>query len=68
MDVKIFLQNHLPQKRVSIFHQVFQCLQYRHLVKGIENKMKKFCESLREHTIKIMNFKKKKLLTNEEQK
>ena len=32
--------------------------------------MKKFCESLREHAIKIINFKKKKmqLLTKEQQK
>ena len=32
--------------------------------------MKKFCESLREHVMKILNFKKKKinLLTNEQQK
>ena len=31
--------------------------------------MKKFCESLREHTMKIINFKKKKmkLLTTEQQ-
>ena len=48
------------------------------LFKDIENKhdvhrgrdcMKKFCESLKEHFVKIMNFKKKnmKLLTNEQQ-
>ena len=47
--------------------------------KGIENKhdvyrgkdcMKKFCESLREHAMETINFKKKKLklLTNEQQK
>ena len=47
--------------------------------KGIENKhdiyrgkdcMKKFCESLREHAMDTINFKKKKLklLTNEQQK
>ena len=31
--------------------------------------MKKFCESLREHTMKILNFKKKKMnpLTEEQQ-
>ena len=49
------------------------------LFKSIENKhdvyrgndfMKKFCESLREHSIKIINFKKKKikLLKKEQQK
>ena len=29
--------------------------------------MKKFCESLREHAMKIINLKKTKLLTKEEQ-
>ena len=34
-----------------------------------EDCMKKFCESLREHTVKIINFEKKKIipLTNEQQ-
>ena len=33
-----------------------------------EDCMKKFCESLREHTVKIINFEKKKIisLTNEQ--
>ena len=53
---------------MNIFHQVFQCLQYRHL-KAQKTSiilyrgkfyMKKFCESLREHAINIINFKKKK--------
>ena len=52
---------------MNISHQVFQCLQYYHL--KTENKhnlyrekdcMKRFCESLREHAMKIINFKKKK--------
>ena len=30
--------------------------------------MKKFQDSLREHSIKIINFKKMKILTNEQQK
>ena len=57
---------------MTIFHQIFQCLQYT----NVENKhgvyrgkdcMKKFCESLREHALKIITFKKKKmkLLTKE---
>ena len=61
---------------MTIFHQVFQCLQYHHL--KTENKhnvyrgkdcMKKFYESLREHAIKIINFKKRKmkLLAKEQQ-
>ena len=31
MDVKIILKIHMQQKQVTMFHQVFQCLQYRHL-------------------------------------
>ena len=48
-----------------------QCLQYEHLMDGIENEhdvyrdedcMKKFGESIREHAIKIINFEKKKII------
>ena len=63
---------------MNIVHQVFQYLQYCHL-KSIENKhdvyrdkdrMKKFCESWREHVIEIINFKNKQIkeLTNQRQK
>ena len=63
---------------MDIFHQVFPCLQYRHR-KSIEKKhdvyrgkycMKRFRESLREHAMEIIKFKKKKRkpLTNEQQK
>ena len=73
MDVNVLLKIHLQQKQVNIFHHILQCLQYCN--KSIENKhhvyrgkdcMKKFCDSLREHAIEIMRFKKKKmkLLTN----
>ena len=31
-----------------------------------KERMKKFFESLREHTVEIINFKKKKLLTKEQ--
>ena len=31
MDVKIILKNHVQQKHVNIFHQIFQCLKHRHL-------------------------------------
>ena len=76
MDVNVLLKIHLQQKQVNIFHHIFQCLQYCN--KSIENKhhvyrgkdcMKKFCDSLREHAIEIMRFKKKKmkLLTNMQQ-
>ena len=50
---------------MKIFHQIFQCLSF----KGIENKhnvdrgkdcMKKLCEYLREHALKIIDLKIKK--------
>ena len=67
MDVKIVL-NLSTAKEATIFHQVFQCLQYHHLktennhdaYRG-KNCMIKFYESLREHAIKIINFKKRKM-------
>ena len=69
MDAKIIQKNYLQD-----YH--FQCRQYCHL--KTENKsvcrgkdyLKKFWESLRKHTIRIINFKKKKmnLLTNEQLK
>ena len=31
MDVKIILKNHPQQKKLNIFHQVFQCVLYHHL-------------------------------------
>ena len=31
MDAKIILKIHLQQESVNMFHEVFQCLQYRHL-------------------------------------
>ena len=57
MDVKIFLKTHLQQKQVHDKHKEKEC-------------MKKFCESLREHEMEIVNFKKEKmkLLTNKKQK
>ena len=38
----------------------FKSIENRHKVYRGKDFMKKFCESLREHTIKIINFKKKK--------
>ena len=38
----------------------FKCIQYKHDVYRGKDCMKTFCESLREHTMKIINFKKKK--------
>ena len=77
MDIKMVLKNYLQQKEGNVFHQVFQCLQYLHL-KAYKisliyaevkiNEKKKFWESLRQHAMKIINFKEKKrrLLANEQ--
>ena len=68
MDVKIILKIDLQQKEANIFFQGFS-MSTISLFRSIENKhdvyrgkdcMKKFCESLREHAMKIINFKKKK--------
>ena len=67
MDLKTILKIHVQQQQANILHQVFQCLQYHNL--KTENKhdvysgkdgMKKFCEPLREHSMKKINFKIKK--------
>ena len=53
---------------MNIFQHFFQCLQYRHL--KTENKhdvcrgkdwIKKFCESLRDYAMKIINFNKNRM-------
>ena len=47
----------------------FRSMENKHDVYRSKNCMKKFCEFLREHIIKIINFKKKKmkLITKEQQ-
>ena len=47
----------------------FKSLESKHDVYRGKDCMKKFCESLREHAMEIINFKKKKmkLLTKEQQ-
>ena len=54
--VRLILRNYLWQKWVSIFHQVFQCLQYhlktfKHDFLRDKDCMKTICESLREHAM-----------------
>ena len=46
----------------------FKSIENKHDVCRSKNCMKRFCESLREHAMKIINFKKKKmkLLTKEQ--
>ena len=48
----------------------FKNIENKHHVYGGKDSMKNFSESLKEHGMKIINFKKKKmkLLTNEQQK
>ena len=69
MDVKVIRKINLQQKLVNIFHQVFRCLQYWHLkekkykhdiYRGTDCR-KKFCESLTDHAMEIIKFKKKKM-------
>ena len=44
----------------------FKSMENNHDVYRGKERMKKFFESLREHTVEIINFKKKKLLTKEQ--
>ena len=48
----------------------FKSIENKHDVDGGKDRMKKFCESLREDAMEMVKFKKKKinLLTNEQQK
>ena len=54
-------------KKANIFHQVlmstissFKCIENKHDVYRRKDCMKKFCESLTEHAMEIINFIKKK--------
>ena len=54
MDVKILLKSHLTISS-------FKSRENKHNVYRGKDCMKTFCESLREHAMKIINFKKKKI-------
>ena len=45
----------------------FRSKENKHDVFGSKDCMTKFCESLREHTMKIINFEKKKVINKEQQ-
>ena len=47
----------------------FRSIEHKHDVCRVKDCMKKFCEFLRQHTMKMINFKKEKmkLLTKEQQ-
>ena len=44
----------------------FGSIENKHTLYSVEDCMKKFCESLREHTKNIIDFEKKKMLTKQE--
>ena len=52
-----------------LIYTSFKSIESKHHVGRGKDFMKKFCESLREHTMKMINFEKKKmkLVTNEQQ-
>ena len=60
---------HIPSYFSMSTVSSFKSIENKHDVHRGKDCMKRFCESLREHTLKIINFKKKKmkLLTREQQ-
>ena len=67
MDVKI--SNYIPSGFSMAIISSFRSIENYHDINRGKDCMKKFCESLREHAMKIDNFEKKKmnLLTKEQQ-
>ena len=63
------VSKHIPSGFSMYAISSFRSISNKHDVYRGKDCMKKFCESLREHTMKIINFKKKKmkLLTKEQQ-
>ena len=63
------LSDHIPSGFLMSTILSFKSLESKHDVYRGKDCMKKFCESLREHAMEIINFKKKKmkLLTKEQQ-
>ena len=63
------VSEHIPSNFSMSTISSFKSVENKHKVYRGEYYMKKFCESLREHAMEIINFKKKKmkLLTKEQQ-
>ena len=63
------VSKHIPSGFSMFTISSFRIIENKHDVDRSKDCMKKFCESLREHAMKIINFKKKKikLLTKEQQ-
>ena len=61
---------HIPPGFSMFTISSFKSIENKHDVYGGKDRMKKFCESLREDAMEMVKFKKKKinLLTNEQQK
>ena len=57
---------HVPSDCFLSTISSFKSMENNHDAYGGKERMKKFFESLREHTVEIINFKKKKLLTKEQ--
>ena len=71
MDVKIIQKNHIDKYKWTYSAictiSSFKYMKNKHDVYKGKDCMKKFCESLREHAIKIINFiKKKKEIINKQ--
>ena len=64
------VNKHIPSGFSMSTISSFRSIENKHNVYKGKNCMEKFCESLREHAVKIINFKKKKmkLLTKKQQK
>ena len=54
------VREHIPSGFSMSTISLFRSIENKHDVQRDEDCMKKFCESLREHAIKIINFKSKK--------
>ena len=63
------MSEHIPSGFSMSTIPPFKSIESKHDVYRCKDCMKKFCESLREHAMKIINFKKEKmkLLTKEQQ-
>ena len=69
MDVQIIQKNLQQQNQVNIFFAdimstiwTFDNIENKHSLYCGEDRMKKFCISLREHATNVIKFKKKKML------
>ena len=62
------VSEHIPSGFSMSVLSSFKSIENKHDVYRVKDCMKKFCEFLREHAMKIINFKKKKKFSTKEQK